>query len=193
MKVFVLALVAVVPLMAPWDDESLPPSPPPCHVGIDLQVRAALPWGRGRMDRVQVGSRSHLGAVRRHVLLGHRGASLRRTPRAAPRRSRRRCVGAGGASSGGANAGRLDLVHGGVAGARDSFVGARGAHGRRSRAHRIEADRDVAPGNSRTTGAASTRPRARARSRTFSVAVAAAHARRTDVSDAAAGSDDLRR
>jgi hypothetical protein len=44
MKVFVLALAAVVPLMAPWDDESLTSSPP-CHVGIDLQVRAALPWG----------------------------------------------------------------------------------------------------------------------------------------------------
>ena len=44
MKLFALALAVVVPLMAPWEEGPLP-APPPCHLGIDLQVRAVLPWG----------------------------------------------------------------------------------------------------------------------------------------------------
>jgi hypothetical protein len=44
MKLFALTLAAAVPLLAPWEEQPLRP-PPPCRVGIDLQVRAALPWG----------------------------------------------------------------------------------------------------------------------------------------------------
>jgi len=45
MKVFALAVAAAMPLVAASDEGPLPPAPPPCHVGIDLQVHAALPWG----------------------------------------------------------------------------------------------------------------------------------------------------
>jgi hypothetical protein len=42
MRVCALPLLAVVPLMTP---QELPVTPAPCAIGIELEVRAPLPWG----------------------------------------------------------------------------------------------------------------------------------------------------